>query len=187
MVSHDDYAKPMSVSIWLQQYDDNRHIFVITSSSSFVLFAIKLTQGECVMHHVKAEDETIIRARAHQYWEDEGRPEGRDKIHWQRAYDSVTIPHMTPMMASHAEAVSSITDVSLIDGIGSKISAMLEEAGITTLQQISQMSDEDMAELDEKLDLRGRSAREDWIVQAQELIMGQTPRAKIDRNKADDN
>lgn len=137
------------------------------------------------MDHIKTEDEIIIRARAHQYWEDEGRPEGRDKIHWQRALETFTIPDMMPAKAEHSEAISPISDVSLIDGIGPKITALLEEAGITTLQQIAAMSEDDISALDEKLDLRGRSAREDWIVQAQELIMGYAPRANVDRDRSD--
>jgi predicted flap endonuclease-1-like 5' DNA nuclease len=137
------------------------------------------------MQHLKAEDEAIIRARAHQYWEDEGRSEGRDKIHWQRALESYTIPDMMPMIAQRRETVSSITDVSLIDGIGPKISALLEEAGITTLQQIAAMSEAEITALDEKLDLKGRSQREEWIAQAQELIMGHAPRAKIDQDRVD--
>ena len=137
------------------------------------------------MDHIKTEDEIIIRARAHQYWEDEGRPEGRDKIHWQRALEALTIPDMMPATAEHSEAISPISDVSLIDGIGPKITALLEEAGITTLQQIAAMSEDDISALDEKLDLRGRSAREDWIVQAQELIMGHAPRANVDRDRSD--
>lgn len=137
------------------------------------------------MDHIKTEDEIIIRARAHQYWEDEGRPEGRDKIHWQRALETFTIPDMMPAKAEHSEAISPISDVSLIDGIGPKITALLEDAGITTLQQIAAMSEDDISALDEKLDLRGRSAREDWIVQAQELIMGHAPRANVDRDRSD--
>jgi predicted flap endonuclease-1-like 5' DNA nuclease len=136
-----------------------------------------------IMHNIKAEDEAIIRARAHQYWEDEGRPEGRDKIHWQRALETFTIPDMMLATSEHTESVSPISDVSLIDGIGPKISALLEEAGITTLQQIANMSEDDISALDEKLDLRGRSQREEWIAQAQELIMGHAPRAKIDQDR----
>jgi ribosomal protein S13 len=139
-------------------------------------------QGDLIMHNIKAEDEALIRARAHKIWEDEGRPEGRDKIHWLRALEFYNIPDM---MTHHAETVSNITDVSLIDGIGPKISALLEEAGITTLQQIAAMSEDEISALDEQLDLRGRSTREEWIVQAQELIMGHTPRAKVDQDRLD--
>jgi hypothetical protein len=30
-------------------------------------------------------NEQLIRARAHQIWEDKGRPEGREKEHWDQA------------------------------------------------------------------------------------------------------
>ncbi len=38
---------------------------------------------------LKTETEAAIRARAHQIWEDEGRPDGRHDIHWQRAYEAI--------------------------------------------------------------------------------------------------
>lgn len=135
------------------------------------------------MHNIKHEEEATIRARAHQFWEDEGQPEGRDKIHWQRALEAMSVPTLMPATAEHDETKSDITDVTLIDGIGPKISAMLHEEHITTLQHIADMSEHDMAELDEKLDLRGRSAREEWILQAKELIGGHAPRAKIDQEQ----
>ena len=31
------------------------------------------------------DDEQMVRARAHQIWEEEGRPEGREQLHWERA------------------------------------------------------------------------------------------------------
>lgn len=39
--------------------------------------------------------EDAIRARAYQIWEEEGRPEGRHELHWQRAME---------WFASHAPA-----------------------------------------------------------------------------------
>ena len=36
--------------------------------------------------------EAEIAALAHKYWEEEGRPEGRHDIHWQRAYLALTKP-----------------------------------------------------------------------------------------------
>jgi hypothetical protein len=40
---------------------------------------------------IPASDEEI-RALAHKYWEDEGRPEGQAEIHWQRAYVALAKP-----------------------------------------------------------------------------------------------
>ena len=43
-------------------------------------------------------------------------------------------------------------------------------AGITTLQQIADMDAALMAELDEKLSLKGRIEKDGWIAQAKELL-----------------
>ena len=159
------------------------------------------------MHpHTEAHEEAI-RSLAHAYWEAEGRPDGRAEIHWQRAVEALadhveSQPVQHPAMESHVDHAHSsldhathqhgnddaeVTDISLIDGVGPKITAMLHEAGITTLQQIAAMSEAEMAELDERLELRGRSAREAWVEQAQELVAGEAPRAQADRDHLADN
>jgi len=40
--------------------------------------------------------EDAIRARAYQFWIEEGRPEGRHDIHWQRALASLTPSSLVP-------------------------------------------------------------------------------------------
>ena len=75
-------------------------------------------------------------------------------------------------------------DVSLIGGIGPKIQKQLHEAGITSLTQIAAMTDEAIFELDEKLGLKGRTKREEWVEQAKELLAGKAPRAKTDAARA---
>lgn len=144
------------------------------------------------------ETEEIIRARAYQYWLDEGRPHGRHEIHWQRALASVqanvTVPDVTPvsLMAAPAKPATAApasvaavqNDVSLIGGIGPKIKAQLAQEGITALAQIAALSAPALAALDSKLGLKGRSAREDWIAQAKELVAGKAPRAKTDKVRA---
>ena len=37
----------------------------------------------------------------------------------------------------------------------------------------------------EKLGLKGKSKREDWVTQAKELVAGKAPRAKIDQKAAE--
>src|SRR4051812_33977246 len=37
------------------------------------------------------EDEARIRARAHQIWEEEGRPEGRAQEHWDKARELIAV------------------------------------------------------------------------------------------------
>jgi large subunit ribosomal protein L21 len=74
-----------------------------------------------------------------------------------------------------------VDDISMIGGIGPKITKMLAKEGVTSLGDIAKMSASAIAALDEKLELRGRSAREEWIDQAKELLAGKAPRAKSDR------
>jgi large subunit ribosomal protein L21 len=124
---------------------------------------------------LKPELESAIRARAYQIWEDEGRPNGRHESHWLRAYEAIAT--VAPVAGAKAE------DVSLIDGIGPKITKQLAEIGVTTLSQIAALTVVELAAIDTKLGLKGRSAREDWISQAQDLVAGKPPRAKVDQAK----
>ncbi len=123
---------------------------------------------------LKPELESAIRARAYQIWEDEGRPNGQHELHWQRAYEAVAGTIIRPV----------VDDVSLIDGVGPKITKQLADVGITSLSQIAALSVEDLGALDTKLALKGRTAREDWVSQARDLVAGHAPRAKVDQLKA---
>ena len=78
-------------------------------------------------------------------------------------------------------------DLSLLSGVGPVLEKKLREAGITTFKQIAELTPEQAKELDEKLGLRGRIEREEWIEQAKELMAGKAPRAKVDQKKAAQN
>ena len=139
------------------------------------------------MPQVLPEHDDIIRARAYQFWLEEGRPHGRHDIHWQRALASVAatvVPDATPDAAASAAKAGLVTDVSLIGGIGPKIKEQLAKEGIHALAQLAAMSPAALAKLDAKLNLKGRSAREEWIAQAKELVAGKSPRAKTDKARA---
>ena len=120
-----------------------------------------------IFNSVPTEDQ--IRAVAHQIWIDEGKPDGHDQIHWERA------------LAKFRNAAP--TDVSLIDGIGPKIAAALADAGIKTLQNVADLSAKALEKLDAKLGLKGRSLRDEWITQAKELVAGKAPRTKVEQAK----
>jgi len=75
-------------------------------------------------------------------------------------------------------------DLSLLSGVGPVLVKKLTGAGITTFRQIAELTEEAARELDEKLTLRGRIEREEWIEQARELMAGKPPRAKVDQAKA---
>jgi large subunit ribosomal protein L21 len=130
--------------------------------------------------NLKPEQESAIRARAYQIWEDEGRPEGRHELHWQRAYEAFAA--VAPLKA--VEPLTVAEDVSLIDGIGPKIAKQLSGVGVISLTQIAALSAAELAAIDTKLALKGRSEREEWIKQAKELLAGHAPRAKVDQAKA---
>ena len=72
-------------------------------------------------------------------------------------------------------------DVSLIAGVGPKIKDALHKEGITSLNQIAEMDDEAIFALDEKLGLKGKTKREEWVTQAKEIVAGEAPRAKTDQ------
>lgn len=79
-----------------------------------------------------------------------------------------------------------VDDVSLIGGVGPVLVKKLAEAGVTSLKQIAELDAKAVAALDEKVDLKGRIDREEWVDQAKELLAGKPPRAKVDQKAADE-
>ncbi len=89
-----------------------------------------------------------------------------------------------PKAAKAAKAEAGAIDasnLSLISGVGTTIEKKLRAAGITSWNDIASWSEADVAKWDEELKLRGRATREEWVVQAQELLAGKPPRAKADQ------
>ncbi|MEP4034229.1 polyhydroxyalkanoate depolymerase [Roseibium polysiphoniae] len=60
-------------------------------------------------------------------------------------------------------------DLKAINGVGPKLEQALNEAGIFHFWQISSLTDRQIEALDDKLDFRGRIARDNWIDQARKL------------------
>lgn len=90
----------------------------------------------------------------------------------------------TGTVAAVAKVELAADDVSLIGGVGPKIKEALHKEGITSLKQIAEMSDEAIFALDEKLGLKGKTKREEWVTRAKELVAGEAPRAKTDQARA---
>jgi large subunit ribosomal protein L19 len=93
-------------------------------------------------------------------------------------------------LAAKPEAVSAkaevaADDVSLIAGVGPKVKDALAKEGITSIKQIAEMDDAAIFAIDEKLGLKGKTKREDWVAQAKELLSGKAPRAKSDAARAE--
>ncbi len=63
-------------------------------------------------------------------------------------------------------------DLSQISGVGPVLVKKLSDLGYTTLQQIADLTPEQIEEIDEKLNFKGRIEREEWVKQAKEIIAG---------------
>jgi large subunit ribosomal protein L21 len=75
-------------------------------------------------------------------------------------------------------------DLSMIGGVGPKFAEAFHQAGIFHMWQIAAMTKQNVAVLEATGHFGHRIEKEEWVVQAQELINGKPPRAKIDQAKA---
>lgn len=71
--------------------------------------------------------EDRIRALAHRFWEDEGRPEGRHEHHWNRACDEIGAPDLRSSMGSGPAASGG---ASMAAGEGHLVGAEEENDGL---------------------------------------------------------
>lgn len=73
-----------------------------------------------------------------------------------------------PKKAAKADAAAD--DLKELSGVGPALEKKLHAAGVTTFAQIAAWSDDDAAEMGEKLDFKGRIEREGWVEQAKKLV-----------------
>ena len=70
-------------------------------------------------------------------------------------------------------------DLKKLSGVGPKLVEKLNGFGVTTFEQIANFSDDEIAQLDETLNFKGRIEREDWVGQARafmaEATAGEVP------------
>jgi NADH-quinone oxidoreductase subunit E len=85
---------------------------------------------------------------------------------------------MNPLIATnplaHAVATASeiaADDLKRISGIGPKLEQVLNGMGIRTYAQIAAWTVDDLAKVDDQLKLGGRISRDDWVGQANGLVM----------------
>ncbi len=64
-------------------------------------------------------------------------------------------------------------DLTKIKGVGPVIVKKLHDLGIITFDQIANLTPEQIAEVDKRLNFKGRIEREDWIGQAKKLARGE--------------
>ena len=74
--------------------------------------------------------------------------------------------------AATTAAPAGADDLKKLSGLGPAIEKKLHDAGVTSYAQIAAWSEADVAEMDEKLGLKGRIEREGWVAQANELAKG---------------
>lgn len=69
-----------------------------------------------------------------------------------------------------ADAAPPADDLTRIAGIGPKLQASLNAAGVTRFAQLARLTAKQATALDTRLALRGRLTREDWVGQAKRLL-----------------
>jgi large subunit ribosomal protein L21 len=70
------------------------------------------------------------------------------------------------------ETTDSADDLSKLSGVGPVMVKKLKSEGVINFAQIAAWTPEDIAEIDEKLSLKGRIDRDDWVKQATDLAKG---------------
>ena len=97
-------------------------------------------------------------------------------------------PSAAPRIVAPAAALVSARpdDLTLIEGIGPVNNRKLKAMGVTTFAQIASWSAREQAEIGSKLEFPGRIEREDWVVQARELMAGhdRKPKGRSGSSKA---
>jgi small subunit ribosomal protein S2 len=63
-------------------------------------------------------------------------------------------------------------DLKKITGVGPSLERKLRDLGVTKLEQIANLSDDDIEKVDTALNAKGRVQRDDWVGQAKTLVSG---------------
>ena len=74
-----------------------------------------------------------------------------------------------PVLESVAEAVAAPAephDLTRLVGIGPKLAVALAERGVTRFEHIAAWTQDNLADIDKALDLKGRAVRDAWVAQA---------------------
>ena len=71
---------------------------------------------------------------------------------------------------SSADADTVEDDLKALNGVGPALEKKFHGAGITSLQQIADLSDEDVAKLEDELSISGKFEKGDWVNEAKKLI-----------------
>ena len=75
---------------------------------------------------------------------------------------------ITALAAKNLPAMTA--DLTHINGIGPKMSEMLNDAGIFEIHELAELTAESMRALEEQMDGRAQAQLDDWIHQARQLM-----------------
>ncbi|SES20054.1 LSU ribosomal protein L21P [Tranquillimonas rosea] len=75
-----------------------------------------------------------------------------------------------PTQEKSAEPAGAEDDLKKLTGVGPALEKKLVEAGITSFEQIASWSADDVAEWDEKANLKGKIEKEGWVDQAKAIL-----------------
>ncbi|HJV40499.1 phasin PhaH [Caulobacter sp.] len=67
---------------------------------------------------------------------------------------------------------ATVDDLTRLVGVGPKLAASLAELGVTRFSQIAAWTPDELATVDEQLNLKGRAERDAWIAQAKRFAAG---------------
>ena len=84
--------------------------------------------------------------------------------------------------AAKSSAADPIDNIQLIDGIGPKTAEAMIAKNVGTLTALVGLSDDDRAALFAELDVADQAEKEEWVVQASEMLAGGEPRAQVDKD-----
>lgn len=73
----------------------------------------------------------------------------------------------------YAPPIEHRDDLKKISGVGSRLERLLNNLGIYTFQQISNLNQKNIAWINNRLYFSGRIEREQWVEQARKLAIGQ--------------
>lgn len=104
------------------------------------------------------------------------------ELHIDNKEDSTTIEPINkpeedvgtaPLLLTEARAEGK-DNLQLIKGVGKVLEGVLNDTGIYHFDQIANLTDEEVAWLDNSMSFPGRIKRENWIEQAKQLAAGET-------------
>jgi large subunit ribosomal protein L21 len=138
-----------------------------------------------IVDHIRGEKLTIFKKRRrHTYRRKNGHRQDLTVLRVTSVGGVAAAPKAEKQAVAKTSGTLDASNLSLISGVGPTIEKKLRAAGIQTWNDIAAWTDADVAKWNDELKLGGRATREEWVDQANELLAGKPPRAKVDKAEA---